>query len=88
MKEIKEFSKPTWAKLILFFVLVLMGLLQIPYVSGIINIVEIMLFNLLNYSYTYFNIPPIFIQITVFVNSIYQYYLSCLIVYIYDKIEK
>ena len=88
---IKEFFAPTWSKLILFFILMFISIFQIPYISyltlGLELMIEFVMKSVFNFELSP-TTPFIVSQIIVFIGNIYHYFLSCLILFIYDKAKR
>ena len=86
--NVKDFFEPTWNKLIIFFILILV-FSYIPFI-GTIDLTQWLLFYLTlaqlnqyisNATYSFY------VPLVGFLGTLYRYFLGCLIIFIYKKIK-
>ena len=87
--NLKQFLKPDWNKLIIFILLGPIGVLLMDFSKNYIIISISFLINPFVFIYSSFLTPQLlFTQIFAILDSLYLYVVSCLIVFIYDKVKK
>jgi hypothetical protein len=93
--NIKKFLKPDWRKIVFMLLFFLFGLLNVKnYTSGSCGALQVItVWEERGFPFT-FQVtklqcsPIIFILIPAFLDLIFWYLFSCLIVWIYDKVKK
>ncbi|OGI12698.1 hypothetical protein A3K64_03950 [Candidatus Micrarchaeota archaeon RBG_16_36_9] len=95
MMTVKQFLKPDWRKIVLF--VILSSIFSYLYLYCVMTVCEpsiIFLFFITSLLYDYL-IMPVFLYfwqiglfIIIFITLFYWYFLSCLIVWIYNKVKK